>query len=190
MKYKIIVFGKVHIFGRLQDVVMINYFEILNVSENAEAEVIRVSYKALAKKYHPDSYKGSKEEAEKKMALINEAYDILSDESSRKSYLLKLHNDPSYSKKPYTNERKTDANSADEVYKREEKTFSGAVVHPSSDLNAYEVNSPLYRAVRFCVLAVIVISIICCIIYFGPAALKDFWEGIKEEIEQIAYTFS
>lgn len=169
---------------------MINYFEILNVSENAEPEVIRVSYKALAKKYHPDSYKGSKEEAEKKMVLINEAYDVLSDESSRRSYLLNLHRDSGYSKKLFTGESKKDSNSADEVHTRGEKSFSGDVVQPSSNLDTYEVDSPFYRIVRFCVIAVIVISIICCLFYYGPTAIKDFLEGIQEEIEQIVYTFS
>lgn len=36
---------------------MINYFEILNVSEHAETEVIHAAYRGLAKKYHPDTTK-------------------------------------------------------------------------------------------------------------------------------------
>jgi len=34
----------------------------------------------LALKYHPDKYKGPKEEAQEKFKEINEAYSILSDE--------------------------------------------------------------------------------------------------------------
>ena len=34
------------------------YYEILEVAETASEEVIRMAYKALAKKYHPDVFKG------------------------------------------------------------------------------------------------------------------------------------
>lgn len=70
---------------------MINYFEVLNVAENAELEVIRASYKALGKKYHPDNTDLPPDVANKKMALINEAYDVLSDENKRKKHLQELH---------------------------------------------------------------------------------------------------
>ena len=51
-----------------------NYYEILQVSENASEEVIRMAYKALAKKYHPDVFDGDSKIAEQKMKEINEAY--------------------------------------------------------------------------------------------------------------------
>ena len=31
-----------------------NYYEILEVSENGSVEVIKMAYKTLSKKYHPD----------------------------------------------------------------------------------------------------------------------------------------
>ena len=37
-----------------------NYYEILEVSTNASKEVIKNAYRALIKKYHPDSYIGNK----------------------------------------------------------------------------------------------------------------------------------
>ena len=63
-----------------------NYYEILEVNENASIEVIEKAYKVLAKKYHPDIYEGDKKEAETLMKKLNEAYDILSNESKRKNY--------------------------------------------------------------------------------------------------------
>ena len=33
---------------------MKNYYEILQVNENASQEIIEKAYKVLAKKYHPD----------------------------------------------------------------------------------------------------------------------------------------
>ena len=47
-----------------------NYYEILEVSVNASKEVIKNAYRALIKKYHPDSYNGNKEFAQEKMKKI------------------------------------------------------------------------------------------------------------------------
>ena len=62
---------------------MVNYFEVLNVSENAEPEVIKASYRALCKKYHPDNQSGHSAQDDEKMQLINEAYQVLSDPVKR-----------------------------------------------------------------------------------------------------------
>ncbi len=70
---------------------MNNYYEILEVSKNASKEVIEKAYRVLAKKYHPDLQKEeNKAKAEQKMKLINEAYEILSDETRKKQYDIKL----------------------------------------------------------------------------------------------------
>lgn len=67
------------------------YYDILEISENASDEVVRMAYKALAKKYHPDVFKGDPKEAEEKMKQINEAFEILSDNQKRKQYDNSLH---------------------------------------------------------------------------------------------------
>lgn len=63
-----------------------NYYEILEVSINASQEVIKNAYRALIKKYHPDSYTGNKQYAEEMIKKINEAYETLSDENKRLLY--------------------------------------------------------------------------------------------------------
>lgn len=63
-----------------------NYYEILEVSVNASKEVIKNAYRALIKKYHPDSYTGNKEFAQEKMKKINEAYETLIDDKKRLLY--------------------------------------------------------------------------------------------------------
>ena len=40
----------------MKGIIMKNYYEILEVSENASSEVIERAYKVLAKKYHPDTW--------------------------------------------------------------------------------------------------------------------------------------
>ncbi len=65
---------------------MTNYYEILEVGENASQEVIERVYKLFAKKYHPDVNPDNPKEAEEKFKLITEAYEVLSDEFKRKEY--------------------------------------------------------------------------------------------------------
>lgn len=65
---------------------MINYYEVLEVSEKASKEVIEKAYKALAKKYHPDLNPDNKKEAELKMKELNEAYEVLIDDDKRANF--------------------------------------------------------------------------------------------------------
>ncbi|MBP3832055.1 MAG: DnaJ domain-containing protein [Clostridia bacterium] len=80
---------------------MKNYYEILEVDKNASDEIIKVAYKALVKKYHPDLKEGtSKINAEEKIKQINEAYDILSNPEKKYKYDQNLINE-SISKEQY-----------------------------------------------------------------------------------------
>jgi molecular chaperone DnaJ len=63
-----------------------DYYKILGVSKNATLDEIKRAYRKLAKKYHPDMYKGDKKSAEKKFKEISEAYEILSDPAKRQQY--------------------------------------------------------------------------------------------------------
>ena len=70
-----------------------NYYEILEVSTKASPEIIKKAYITLVKKYHPDLQDDSKkEEYENKLKKINEAYEVLSDETKRKKYDLEFEN--------------------------------------------------------------------------------------------------
>lgn len=70
---------------------MKNFYEVLEVSENASQEVIDKAYRTLAKKYHPDIQPVNKLFwAETKLKELNEAYEVLSNPSSREKYNLKI----------------------------------------------------------------------------------------------------
>jgi len=61
-----------------------DYYAILEVQKNANQAEIKNQFRALAKKWHPD--KKQDVHAEKKMAQINMAYEVLSNTKRRKMY--------------------------------------------------------------------------------------------------------
>ena len=63
----------------------LSYYEILEVSQNADKTTIKKAYRKMAKMYHPDKNPGDKE-AEHKFKLCNEAYQCLSDDEQRSIY--------------------------------------------------------------------------------------------------------
>ena len=70
-----------------------NYYEILQINQNASPEIIEKAYKTLAKKYHPDLQEESnKKQAEEILKEINEAYEILSDPNKKNLYDQNLKN--------------------------------------------------------------------------------------------------
>jgi curved DNA-binding protein CbpA len=66
------------------------YYAILGVSEGANFQEIKKSYRKLAKKYHPDRNKS--DNAEETIKKINEAFETLSDRKKRKQYDLESSN--------------------------------------------------------------------------------------------------
>jgi DnaJ family protein C protein 3 len=59
-----------------------DYYKVLDVPRDADERTIKRAYRTLTKVHHPDkaTVRGTtKEQAEKKMAQINEAYEVLSD---------------------------------------------------------------------------------------------------------------
>jgi hypothetical protein len=61
------------------------HYDNLKVSRGAPPEVIRAAYKALSQKYHPDKNPGD-EKAARIMAIVNTAYNCLSDPVRRKEH--------------------------------------------------------------------------------------------------------
>jgi curved DNA-binding protein CbpA len=66
------------------------YYAIFGISQDANFQEIKKSYRKLAKKYHPDRNKSP--HAEETIKKINEAFEILSDKRKRKQYDLESYN--------------------------------------------------------------------------------------------------
>lgn len=62
-----------------------DYYEILGVEKDADQEEIKLAYRRLAKKYHPDLNREDKN-AKEKFIELKEAYDTLVDPKRRKIY--------------------------------------------------------------------------------------------------------
>ncbi len=63
----------------------LDYYEVLEVTKDCSGAELKKSYRKLAMKYHPDRNQGDKE-AEDSFKVVNEAYQVLSDDEKRSIY--------------------------------------------------------------------------------------------------------
>ncbi|MFW9866274.1 MAG: molecular chaperone DnaJ [Candidatus Thorarchaeota archaeon] len=62
-----------------------DYYEVLGVGKDASLNEIKLAYRKLARKYHPDVNKEDPN-AKEKFIELQEAYEVLSDENKRRNY--------------------------------------------------------------------------------------------------------
>ena len=63
-----------------------DYYQVLGLERNAAPDAVKRAYRRLALKFHPDNYKGDKDEAERKFKDLAEAYEVLSDPVKRREH--------------------------------------------------------------------------------------------------------
>ena len=63
-----------------------SHYEVLGVLPSASQDEIRVAYRMRAREVHPDTAAGLRSDASARMAIIAEAWRVLSDAQLRKSY--------------------------------------------------------------------------------------------------------
>jgi len=110
------------------------YYAIIGVSEDANFQEIKKSYRKLAKKYHPDRNKSAN--AEETIKKINEAFETLSDRRKRKQYDLESSNIFDLEE---SNNGEKEENLSDQKQKNSQKfaksEFKNSLVHDSSLLD-------------------------------------------------------
>lgn len=62
-----------------------DYYDILGISKGASADEIKKAYRTLSRKYHPDMAPDDKT-ADQKFKEVQEAYEVLRDDSKRQQY--------------------------------------------------------------------------------------------------------
>lgn len=65
-----------------------NYYDIFGIKPTASLDDINAAHKTLAKMYHPDI--NDSEDAHERMAMLNEANEVLSDNARREEYNRKI----------------------------------------------------------------------------------------------------
>ena len=111
-----------------------DYYKILEVSENADILKIKKQYRKLAMKYHPDRNAGD-ERAAKKFREITESYEVLSNEEKRKEYDYKRENENNHTKK------KNDKENFKNKYSENNFSFGKEFFKSAAELNGLFENS-------------------------------------------------
>ena len=68
------------------DVTDINYYDLLQVDPEADDDLIRIAYRRMVKRHHPDANPHDPVAAARRFHLIQQAYDLLSDPQARAAY--------------------------------------------------------------------------------------------------------
>lgn len=147
---------------------MIDYFKVLNLSEDATKEDVKRAYRELAKKWHPD--RSPSPRASEVFILVNEAYQYLIDDERRNAYRPSVR----------ASARRANQKQREERYKEwvASQQYRARQQAAQQARNSYDefVNSPLYRTAMamnraydyvFLVLAA-VICITPVVVLFSP----------------------
>ena len=112
-----------------------DYYSILQVPPQATSEDIKVSFRRLARQYHPDLNPNNPKTAER-FKQISEAYEVLSDDLKRRRYdrdlkLQGIRSGKKYPSTPQSEPAKTSRNAKDffsrGMKKSEEKQYKNAI---------------------------------------------------------------
>jgi hypothetical protein len=101
---------------------MINYYQILGLSNKSTKEEIKKAYRLYATKFHPDKQDGDKF-FEERFKEIQEAYEVLINDEKREKYNSKFYNDTfiEKQKKQAQKEQETKKKQQEPPFEKDEK---------------------------------------------------------------------
>lgn len=146
---------------------MKDHYRTLGVPDSASEQDIKLAYRRLAKRYHPDVNAGAKG-AEERFKEITEAYNILSDFSLRRAYDAKRIR-PVYFYSPETKEEKKDPR---------RKEYSEEDLERARSRHRKKVSANMARRKK--ILAGMVVTFIA---FMVASAIFDNWITEKRERE-------
>ena len=157
---------------------MKNYYQILEVNENASPEVIEKAYRVLAKKYHPDTYPKDKAYwAESKFKEITEAYNVLSNSYTRSEYDAKMgfnnysYQNSNFNKKTYQEQNNSNTKSEKESNKTTPISYVKKYISSFATLIYNETKKPKEERSKdmiALVLTIIIVTIIVIVFWKVP----------------------
>jgi curved DNA-binding protein CbpA len=109
-----------------------NHYKVLEISNTASQAEIKRSFRNLALKYHPDRNNNSEESKQKFMQIV-EAYEVLSDQQSRKNYDSNIYYYGSYNYTPSPSKRNYSAD-FDRIYRYAKRRYVNDLVGRSSNM--------------------------------------------------------
>jgi curved DNA-binding protein CbpA len=157
---------------------MLDYYQILGVPQSATQETIKLAYKKLAFKHHPDRNSGDLK-AEEYFKLINEAYQTLSNADKKSKYDFQIYYNQQTQKiyrnpaPPYQNKDKT-------VYNRYGKyDWRNAPKYKTAPV--YKIDKNYFKNQFLALIAMLIVSGLI----FGLSFINTYLD--KKEAERIDF---
>ncbi len=172
-----------------------NYYDILQINQNASPEIIEKAYKTLAKKYHPDlQEENNKKEAEEILKEINEAYEILSNPDKKALYDQNLKNETisqeNYDKMYVQNEeleyKKRQLQYQEQMEQARQKAYHDAYIQ---DLKNRGYRIKYKKSIKDYlkgIISIIIVIIILILLWHVPF-IQNFFMNLYENNESIHY---
>lgn len=181
---------------------MKDYYYILGTERNASDEELKMAYRKLSRKFHPDANNGDKF-YEKRFKEIVEAFEVLSDQKKRSDYNRELNNfydhfnnykNQSYrdSYEYYEEDLKSETEEKLTFYQKIEEKVTSIKKALKIDLRSLNKNRTFFIAKRLTFLVVLVSSLFVFSMFTGFNS--DVLKGISnndsiEEVKEVEENF-
>ena len=129
---------------------MVNYYDILEIPHEVNAEEIKRSFRTLIKKFHPDIHGTNKLWAESKTKVIIQAYKTLSNAATREQYD-RLYKQHFHVRRTHKHYKKEEENTKEEPIKAQAHTIFNDLLngHTHKAIENYEHLSKDFIDVEF-----------------------------------------